>query len=97
MVDLYKLADQVTDEKSFLDFISFLAADRADEVAIEKINPSAPYGPGANGWENGTVESFLTAAVAWAESSINGLEFYKKPDNPWKRCAQILLAGKFYE
>jgi len=44
----------------------------------------------ANGWENGTIEAFLDAAAAWATASKNGLEFYRKPDNPWKRCADII-------
>jgi hypothetical protein len=95
--DLHSLATSVTDEAGFIRFLEALAADRADECAKEAANPSSPYGPGANGWENGTIEGFLEAASAWAEASINGLPHYEKPTNPWTRCAAILLMGKHYE
>lgn len=95
--NLNKLHDAVVDEDSFIRFLSALAADRADEVEKERKRPSSPYGPGANGWENGTIEDFLEAASAWAVASKNGLEFYDKPRNPWKRCADILFMGKIYE
>ncbi|HEV2071306.1 MAG TPA: hypothetical protein VGR26_16065 [Acidimicrobiales bacterium] len=58
---------------------------------------SSPHGPGSNGWENGTIEAFLDAAVAWKSASQSGLEFYDPPDNPWRRCADIFYAGKSYE
>jgi hypothetical protein len=89
--------DAVCDEATFVEFLSALAADRVDEVQKEKRKPSSPYGPGANGWENGTIETFLEAACAWAEASKNGLKYYEKPSNPWKRCADILYTGKIYE
>jgi hypothetical protein len=98
----------VADEESFVRFLQALAADRADEVAKEKLIPSSPYGPGANGWENWTIEDFLDAAASWAEASMNGFaqtydlsqnswEPYSLPQNPWKRCADIMFAGKYYE
>ncbi len=95
--DLHDLADSVESEQDLLNFIEALKLDRNDEEEKEKVNPSSSYGSGANGWENGNIVSFLDAAVAWGQASINGLEFYKKTDNPWKRVAQILHAGKFYE
>ena len=95
--DLQSKLDAVCDEETFLAFVAALAADREDEVAKEKARSSSLYGPGANGWENGTIEAFLDAAGAWATASKNGLEGYTKPDNPWKRCADILYAGKCYE
>jgi hypothetical protein len=87
-------ADAVTDEASFIEFISALASDRADECAKEKASPSSPYGPGANGWENGTIEAFLDAASEWASASCGGLANYNPSANPWTRCAHILLIGK---
>jgi hypothetical protein len=87
-VDLHKLADEVTDEK---------ASDWGDEQEKEKVASSSPYGPGANGWENGSIGAFLGAAAGWGMASINGLRFYQKPDNPWRRAAQILYMGKIYE
>lgn len=96
-IDLHALVDQVDDERTFLRFVSALADNWQEEREIEAVKPSSPYAAGALGWENGTVGAVLDAAARWGLASINGLEFYKKPANPWRRAAQILLAGKFYE
>lgn len=95
--NLYDAADAVETERDFLDFIQLLIEDREDEEEKELSNPSSPYAPGANGWENGTISAYLGAAIAWGTGSINGMPYYTKPSNPWKRAAQILHAGKFYE
>ncbi|MDX2110085.1 MAG: hypothetical protein SFY80_07575 [Verrucomicrobiota bacterium] len=87
----------VSDEVTLIEFISALADDREDEIAKEKQNPSSPYGTGANGWENTTIEAFLDAASAWATASMEAAPWYEKPQNPWKRVADILFAGKVYE
>ena len=89
--------DLVVDERTFLDFVHALAIDREDEVRKEKTKSSSPYGPGANGWENGTIEAFLEAACSWGRSSFHGLPLYEKSTNPWRRCADILHMGKLYE
>ncbi len=89
--------EAVCDEATFVEFLGALAADRIDEVRKEKKKPSSPYGSGANGWENGTIEAYLEAACAWAEASKEGLRYYHRPSNPWKRCADILYTGKIYE
>lgn len=94
--DLQAKLDAVMDEGSFVAFVAALAADRADEVKNEKEAPSSPYGPGANGWENGSIESFLESAAAWATDWEDSPQ-YQSPTNPWKRCAEILFAGKSYE
>ncbi len=91
--DLQSKLEAVCDEDSFVAFIDALAADRADERRKEAVSPSSPYGPGANGWENATIEAFLDAAVAWARASKQEL----KPENPWRRCADIIYSGKIYE
>jgi hypothetical protein len=93
------LLDSVCDEESFLRFLSALAADLEDSNAKEAVQPSSPYGPKANGWENTTVDRFLFAAAEWGRSSWNGLPLahYEPPSNPWRRCADILYAGKIYE
>lgn len=96
-VDLQKLADAVEDEKSFLHFIAALAADWGEERRLEAENPSSPYGAGPLGWENGSIGTFLDAALAWGEASSEGTRFYQVPANPWHRAAHILHAGKFYE
>jgi hypothetical protein len=88
--------DAVCDEDSFVAFVSALAADRAEEIAKEEAKPSSAYGPGANGWENASIEAFLESAAAWAEDWKRSPR-YRSPENPWKRCAEILYAGKSYE
>lgn len=95
---LLEMAERVDSKESFLKFVEALAADRADEVHKERIKPSPPYGPGVNGWENGSIETFLDAAVAWgaATSAVTGQPVL--PDVPtWRAFAFFLLAGKEYE
>ena len=78
-------------------FIETLAQDRHEEVRQEKKKASSPYGPGNKGWQNTNIESYLEAVADWGTQSINGLSVYSKPNNPWTRCAQMLLMGKIYE
>jgi len=33
----------------------------------------------------------------WAELSKSGMPMYQKPNNPWRRMADILSAAKVYE
>ena len=95
--DLFSLTKKVCDEETFLEFLYVLMKDREKEVELEKKNPSSPYGAGALGWQNATIEDYLESAIAWAEDSGQSNEFYSKPENPWARVAQILHAGKTYE
>ncbi|MRN56929.1 DUF7660 family protein [Paenibacillus monticola] len=82
MKTLFELVDEVTDESSFLNFINELRKDREKEEEE---------------WENSTIETFLEAAFEWGTVSVKGLQYYEKPENPWKRCAQIIYMGKIYE
>jgi hypothetical protein len=96
--DLLAMASAVDSKDSFLTFVDALRADLADELQKERIHPSSPYSAGANGWENGSIEAFLSAATAWggATSAITGEPM--TPDTPTCRwCALFLLAGKEYE
>lgn len=95
--DLEALHDAVCDEDTFVRFLNALATDRADEVEAEKNTPAPSCGPGDSGWANGTIEAFLECAAAWAIATRNGLPHYEKPENSWKRCADILMMGKVYE
>ena len=96
-MQLHDALESVSDPASFLAFVRLLAGDRADEVRKEAANPSHPYGPGVNGWENGTIEAFLAAAISWADSTDFGLSQGLSPDSPWKRFAVFLYSGKIYE
>lgn len=78
---LFERVNDVTDEFTFLDFLNEL---RKDNIKNKD-------------WENNTIELFLEAAVEWGTISKDGLQYYEKPENPWKRCAQIIYMGKIYE
>ena len=95
--DLIEKVEAVSDEDSFVSFLIALAEDRAEETKKEKDNPSSPYGPGANGWENDCIETFLESAAAFSIDWKKNPEGLPKSDNPWKRCARIIYAGKYYE
>jgi len=94
---LWELVEKVQDEQTFINFLFAMIRDREDDRRKEETNPSSPYGASVNVWENGSIEAFLEAAAAWAESSIDGLPFHPKTENPWQRAVEIIHAGKFYE
>ncbi len=93
-MELHEYLDKVNDQESFLEFAKALQADKEDEDRKEKENPSNPYGHGANGWENNSIDGFLESAVAWAEDSNFGNNI-EKTDNEWKKFALFLYCGKF--
>jgi hypothetical protein len=93
---LQQLLDAVHDAGSFLDFARALTEDRHTAVRLEEQQPSSRYGPDAGGWENVTIEAFLSAAVSWAEDSEFG-ERMGIAGNAWRKSANFLYAGKFYE
>jgi hypothetical protein len=95
--ELFEALQSVRDEETFLHFLLAMRDDRQASIALEKQSPSSPYGPDARGWENTTIERFFETAVRWARDSMNGNPFYRKPENPWRRCADILHAAKGYE
>lgn len=95
-MDLADRLENVTDRASFLSFVKALIADREDEVAKEKLNPSHPFGSGANGWENDTIESYLESAVSWAEDSHPQTVWFPE-EASWKSFALFLYCGKIYE
>jgi hypothetical protein len=90
-MELMSLCDCVEDEATFIRFVKALAADFEDSRGKENASPTSPYSPAANGWENTTINAFLDAATAWAHDSQT------ETSNPWKRAAQMLMAGKIYE
>jgi hypothetical protein len=89
--------NNVTDEARFRAFLRLLAEDRQEEKAHEVEHGQKKWSEGINGWQTADLADYLFSAHSWAESSKNGLPLYKKPDNSWKRVADILLAGKIYE
>ena len=95
--DLMSLADAVSSEQSFIRLLQEMAVDRADEQEKELAALSSPYRPGANGWENSSIEAFLEAAAAWARATQDTSSLEATAPNIWRRAAQIIVAGAFYE
>ena len=95
-LSLDQLLEAVVDESTFVIFIAALGADFAAEKALEDKHSSASWGPGAIGWENSTVDAVFESATAWANDTREK-EVDLANQNPWRRCAHIIYAGKFYE
>ena len=89
--------DKVHDRESFFAFVRQLATDRKLAIEREAKTPSSPYGPDAGGWENVTIESYLDAALSWAEDTEMGTTQGLSPDPSWKEFATFLCVGKIYE
>jgi len=90
------LLEAVIDEFTFVKFVAALGADFALERVLETKAPSDSWAAGALGWENITVDAVFESATAWANDTTN-IDVDRVNQNPWKRCAHILYAGKFYE
>jgi len=95
-VDLHEQADAVCDERTLLEFIAALIADREDEIEKDAFTPPDPYGPGANGCQNGCIETFRSAASAWANST-NFEQSQGLAGNPWRQFEAFLYCGEIYE
>jgi hypothetical protein len=97
MTELVKKLERVDDCESFLDFVRALIVDRKKEVMKERVDPDSPYVFGQDEWENGTIESFLEAALAWAEATKMGQTQGLSEELSWKSFATFLYCGKVYE
>jgi hypothetical protein len=86
------LVDGVDSKRAFLHFLKVLLHDKQVSSAQEVESPSSPYGPAAKGWENTSIEAFLAAILAWAESSDSLAE-----EPSWHAFARMFLSGKYYE
>jgi hypothetical protein len=89
-MDLYTLLEKVNSKETFFEFVDALKNDKEDEDEKEKINPSSPYSPGVNGWENGSIASFLDAIHEFGHDN-------EEIQLDWKSFALLLYSGKFYE
>ncbi len=95
--ELESLLELVKDEDTFVQFISALGADWKSEQLQERQHASSAFGPGAQGWKNRDMGAFLEAAALWAQAANHRIWGYTKSENPWRRAADILIAGKYYE
>ena len=94
---LHEQLERVVDQESFLAFVRALVQDRASAVQAESKNAASPYGLDAGGWENTSIESFLKAAISWAEDSGFGSTQGLASVSPWRKFAVFLYCGKIYE
>lgn len=96
------LCAAVHDRASFLVFLHQLVDDWDDASRQERELSSLPHDYRINGWENHGIDSFLDAALAWAETCANradkDLPEPVLPEEPsWRSFARILIMGKEYE
>ena len=96
-INLYEVANKVTDEQSFLEFMEMLSNDWEESRQAEPRSEVSPDAITTQEWQNYTIGDFLEAGCRWGNESINGLVHYPKPTNPWQRMAHLLYAGKCYE
>jgi hypothetical protein len=86
----------VCDEVTFGKFLHALATDFEADRELFEANPEQyKYSAGPLGWEVGTISDLLYGAAAEA-----GRRLPLRPqvaDNPWKRCAEMLLIAKIME
>ena len=96
-MDTSALLAAVADQSSFLAFARALKTDRERAVKAASDPSAGAAEPVVEAWQNDTIESFLGAAIAWAEDSRFGASQGLKHDNPWKKFALFLQCGKMYE
>ena len=95
---LHEHLDDVKDKESFATFVSALIEDCEQAQKLQKENPDYWRWGAPNGWQNGTIESFLDAALAGSQSPANEERIEKLArENPWKCFANFLYLGKIYE
>jgi hypothetical protein len=97
-MDAYEFLEKVHDRESFFAFVRALIADRDAAVALERESPSGSYAESdAGGWYNTVIETYLSAALNWAQTTGMGLSQGLPEDPSWKSFAVFLYCGKIYE
>jgi hypothetical protein len=85
------LIGRVRDRDSFLAFVSVLADERERAEQLERADPVRYQLGGALDWQNGSISTYLNAAVACFQATDSD-------DVPsWRLFAEFLYAGKVYE
>jgi hypothetical protein len=89
-MELDKILENVNSKETFFEFLNALKKDKEDEEKMERVNPSSNYSSGRNGWENGSIPTFLDAMHAFGQNN-------EEIQLDWKSFALLLYSGKFYE
>ena len=86
--ELESTLQAVEDERTFLAFLRALTDDWVK---------SGRSSPERNHWENVTIGDFLESAAAYTQDTPGASLRPPLSTNPWRRFADILRAGAFYE
>lgn len=84
-MELYVRVNQIKTRQDLAEFISALREDLEG-------NPG--------GWENPSLPAYLEAMAAWVQDmppAFRNLGVECSEQQPWRLCAEILLAAKIYE
>jgi hypothetical protein len=90
-VRISELLGQVKDRDSFLAFTKALVEERELAEKMEIEGPEKYRFSGPLGWENGSISSFLSAALA----SVEDGSYFEEAS--WRSFAEFLYCGKIYE
>ena len=88
-----QLLDRVVDKSSFIAFVEALAAERREAEQLERDHPLKYQLGGALNWHNGTISSFLEAALECFEDPAAN----EHPNPSWRLFAEFLYCGKIIE
>lgn len=95
-MNLEKLAGEVHDEASFIEFAKALQVDWIGSMDMENRTNDSPYNSDSKSWRNGTIGTFVEAGISWAEKSKFGNTDGLSEVSPWRKFAHFLLACKYY-
>lgn len=85
MMNLYERVEKIQTKTDLVEFIMELLKDIRQDAA---------------GWENSTLEDYLSALASWIEDSDG---YYRNQNRPipetpsWRNIAEMLIAAKMYE
>ncbi len=89
-MSLVNYLENVTDKKTFIEFVNALIEERSKAEKLEQRDAEIYKFEGALGWQNTNIESYLQSAVVWLVDS-------DRNDFSWKLMAEFLYCGKIYE
>lgn len=88
--------ENVTDAQTFFAFLNALQHDVPTSDEVTKHAKAHPYSSGVRGWENGSIATFLDAAIAGGQDNQIG-HHAKNAQQAWRAAAEIIYCGKSYE
>lgn len=92
---LFEALEAVHDRASFLDFVQLLVDEREQASRLEARSPEDYRWEGALGWQNTTIEGYLSGALQCTLDNEGRNDFLAEPS--WRSLAEFLYCGKIYE